>query len=298
MASNYFSKAQLKLIWKPLTAVSVWGLSFIATKFALAELDPVTIINLRLGLSIPLLGVAAWVTGRSFAVKPKQIFLTLLLSTISVIHLMIQVTGLKYTSAANTGWIIGTSPIFIIILGWVFLREKITGRQTIGIALALLGLALLISKGHLTSLSFIHGAGDLLILASCFTWGIFSVINRKISLNFPPLVSTFYMFVFMAVITLPFNLNSDSLGSVLHLSLTGWLSIAFLGLLCSGFGYALWAKSLSEMPSAKVAAFLYIEPFITFIGAWLILNEQITSVTIISGLIIMIGIALVNFNRE
>jgi len=73
--------------------------------------------------------------------------------------------------------------------------------------------------------------------------------------------------------------------------------VLFLGLFCSGFGYALWAKALSEMPSANVAAFLYIEPFITFVGAWLILGEQITLITIVSGLIIMAGIALVNFLR-
>lgn len=287
-----------RLFWKPLVSVLVWGLSFIATKYALAELDPVTIINIRLGLSIPLLGLGAYLTGKSFRIPPKQIGLVALLATISVIHLTIQVTGLRFTSAANTGWIIGTSPIFVAIMSWLFLKEKISRQQTLGILVSLTGLVLLISKGNFASLSFIKGIGDLLILASCATWGIFSVINRKLALNYSPLVSTFYLFVFMAVITLPFNLNRETFNAVLHLSARGWYAVLFLGLLCSGLGYALWAKALSEMPSANVAAFLNIEPFITFMGAWLILGEHITLITILSGLIIMVGIGIVNIRRH
>jgi drug/metabolite transporter (DMT)-like permease len=286
------------LFWKPLVSVLVWGLSFIATKYALAELDPVTIINIRLGLSIPLLGLGAYITGKSFRIQKKQIGLVALLATISVIHLTIQVTGLRYTSAANTGWIIGTSPIFIAVMGRIFLKERISRQQTWGILVSLAGLVLLISKGNLTSLSFIKGIGDLLILASCATWGIFSVINRKLSLNYSPLITTFYLFVFMAVITLPFNINSETFNAVLHLSTRGWTALLFLGLFCSGLGYALWAKALSEMPSANVAAFLNIEPFITFIGAWLILGEHITLITIVSGLVIMFGIGIVNIRRR
>ena len=285
----------MKLAWRPVTAVFFWGLSFIATKYALRELDPVLIINLRLCLAIPLLGVIAYFNNKHFGLQRKQFFLILLLASISAFHLWIQVTGLKYTSAANTGWIIGTSPIFIAILGFLLLKEKLTKKKTGGIIISLFGLVLLISKGNLTSLSFISGKGDMLVLLSCLTWGFYSVVNRKIALDYSPLISTFYMFVCMAVLTFPFNLNFASLQSIVHLSSTGWIAILFLGIFCAGLGYVLWAQALSRMNSANVAAFLYLEPFVTVLGAWFFLGEQITGVMALSGFIIMIGVALVNF---
>jgi drug/metabolite transporter (DMT)-like permease len=74
--------------------------------------------------------------------------------------------------------------------------------------------------------------------------------------------------------------------------------LLFLGLFCSGIAYVLWAQSLREMESAKVGAFLYFEPFVTVIAAWSILNENITFLTVVSGITIMCGVILVNINSK
>ena len=103
-----------------------------------------------------------------------------------------------------------------------------------------------------------------------------------------------YLFVMMAVIIIPFNLNAATVNSVVHLSLNGWISILFLGLFCSGIAYVIWAYSLRDLESAKVGAFLYFEPLITVIAAWAFLSESITLLMIISGMIITSGVILVN----
>lgn len=283
------------MTWRPIVAVFFWGLSFIATKIALREIDPMLIINLRLLLAVPLLAVIALFSRRSLKLHTRQFFLVLLLSAISVFHLWIQVTGLHYTSAANTGWIIGTTPIFIALFSFIFLKEKLVAKEFIGIGISILGLLLLISKGNLTSLSFITGKGDLLVLGSCVTWGFYSIVNRKIVLDYSPLVSIFYVFVFMAVLTFPFTMNASSFNAVMHLSAQGIYAILFLGIFCAGIAYVLWAQALNRMGSANVAAFLYLEPFVTVLGAWMFLGEHLTGVMALSGLIIMSGVALVNF---
>jgi drug/metabolite transporter (DMT)-like permease len=101
----------------------------------------------------------------------------------------------------------------------------------------------------------------------------------------------------MGLILLPFTINSEMISSVISLSFIGWISILFLGLLCSGVSYVLWAESLKEMESVKVGAFLYFEPFVTIFGAWLLLNESITLLIILSGLIITLGVILVNADK-
>ena len=275
-------------------AVIFWGSSFIATKVALKELSPESIISLRLIIASVFLFITAIVYKKDFSINLKSHGIIFILALIAVFHLLIQVTGLKYTTAANTGWIIGTAPIFMAILAAIFFREKIGLLKISGIIIAMFGLLLLIGKGNITNVDLIENKGDLLVLASAFTWGVYSMVNKKISLSYSPLMTILYLFVMMAIIIIPFNLNEASVYSVVHLSLNGWISILFLGLFCSGIAYVIWAYSLRDLESAKVGAFLYFEPLVTVLAAWILLSESITVLMILSGVIITLGVVLVN----
>ncbi len=275
-------------------AVIFWGSSFIATKVALKELSPETIISLRLIIASVFLFITAIVYKKDFSINLKSHGIIFILALIAVFHLMIQVTGLKYTTASNTGWIIGTAPIFMAILAAIFFREKIGLLKIGGIIIAMFGLLLLIGKGNITNVDLIKNKGDLLVLASAFTWGVYSMVNKKISLSYSPLMTILYLFLMMAVIIIPFNLNASTVNSVVHLSLNGWISILFLGMFCSGIAYVIWAYSLRDLESAKVGAFLYFEPLVTVLAAWVLLSESITLLMILSGIIITFGVVLVN----
>jgi len=277
-----------------LLAVIFWGTSFVATKTALLEIKPVTIIILRLLLASVLLSIIAITTKRNFSINLKSHGWILILAMIATFHLWIQVTGLQYTTASNTGWIIGTAPIFMAILGLIFFKEKITLLQLAGIFIAMFGLLLLIGNGNILNINLIKDKGDLLVLGSAFTWGVYSMVNKKISLTYSPLMTILFLFIMMAVIIIPFNLNSATFNSVLHLSLIGWICILFLGIFCSGIAYVIWARALRDMESAKVGAFLYMEPLITVFAAWFFLNETITVIMILSGLLITLGVFIVN----
>ena len=289
-------KIKLLSYWKPLTAVVVWGVSFIATKIALDELAPLSIIFLRLILASVLLAVLALYSNKKFEMNWKNHGGIFILALIASFHLWIQVTGMQYTTAANTGWIIGTAPIFMAMVGFVAFKESLSPIRIFGILLAFFGLLLLISKGDLSSIDFLSNKGDFLILASAFTWSIYSAVNKKISLSYSPLLTILFLFLMMAVIISPFTINEHSIQSVSNLSAKGWFLILFLGIFCSGVGYVLWAQALKEMDSVTVGAFLYFEPFVTVFAAWIFLSEEITFVMVLSGLIITLGVLLVNFD--
>jgi len=277
-----------------LLAVIFWGASFVATKTLLHEIKPLTIIILRLIIASILLVAIALSTNRNFSLNLKSHSWIFILALVAVFHLWIQVTGLQFTTAANTGWIIGTAPIFMAIMGLIFFKEKITLLGLFGIVLAIFGLLLLFGKGDITRIGLIENKGDLLVLGSAFTWGVYSTVNKKISLSYSPLMTILYLFLMMAIIIIPFNLNQETVSSVVHLSSLGWLMVLFLGLFCSGVSYVIWAQALRDMESAKVGAFLYLEPLVTVVTAWFFLSEEITFLMIISGLLITIGVIIVN----
>ncbi len=283
-----------KHFWKPLISVLLWGVSFIATKIALKELEPLVIVLIRQILGASLLTIIALKQKRSFIISIKDLLGILLLALIAVIHLGIQVTGLQYTSASNTGWIIGITPVFMGILGLIFFKEKISKIQLTGIVISFIGLLLLVSKGNPAEINFISNKGDFLVLGSAFTWSVYSLVGKKVTLNYSPLMTILFLFITMSFLIAPFTITHKNINAVLNLSAEGWTSILFLGFLCSGVAYVLWAKAMSEMKASAVGAFLYIEPFVTVFAAWLLLNEEITFLTMFSGIIIIIGVMLVN----
>lgn len=286
---NIFAEA-----WKPLTAVAIWGLSFIATKHVLSEIEPLVLILLRQLIGSAFLFIIALKTGRNFGISFHDFNGIVFLSLIATFHLAIQVTGLQYTSALNTGWIIGITPVFMAFLGFIFFKEKITLLQMGGIFISFIGLLTVISKGNFLSIDLISNKGDFLVLASSFTWGVYSLVNKKVSLNYSPMMTIMFLFMLMSVYISPFAITAKNINAVIHLTATSWLAISFLGVFCSGIAYVLWAQALSEMNSSKVGVFLYIEPFVTFLGSWLLLNEVISIITVIGGIGIICGVILVN----
>ncbi len=280
--------------WKPLLAVVFWGISFIATKIALNEISPEAIILLRLLIAIILLLFIALYTKKDFSISLNNHLRIFILALIAVFHLWIQITGLKYTSASNTGWIVGVTPVFMAILGFTLFKEKITTVSVLGIIIAFAGLALLMSKGFMLTIGFMSHKGDLLVLASAFTWSLYSIMNKKISVSYSPFLTILFLFLMMTVLIIPFTLNKETINAVLNLSIRGWLAILFLGIFCSGIAYVLWAQALKELEAVKVGVFLYFEPFVTVFAAWLLLAEIISYITIISGIIITLGVVLVN----
>lgn len=284
----------IRNIWKPLLAVILWGASFVATKSLLYSLSPLGIIYIRLILGVISALTIAIFRKRNFSLEKKDIKGIFILAIISTTHLWIQVTGIKYTSASNTGWIIGIVPVIMAIMGFLIYRERMSLMQFSGAFIAFSGLIILISKGDLGSINFISNYGDLLVLGSAFTWSIYSFYGRKVTLDYPPSLTILYLFITMLLLLTPITISTDFLKSVKLLSAIDWSALIFLGIFCSGIAYILWAEAMSELPANRVGAFLYLEPFVTVFTAWFLLNEQITLLMMISGIVIIIGVIMVN----
>jgi drug/metabolite transporter (DMT)-like permease len=83
-----------------------------------------------------------------------------------------------------------------------------------------------------------------------------------------------------------------------QLGLSGWLSIAFLGIFCSAVSYIFYNDGLQLLPASQVGAFLYLEPLVATLIAAAILSEQIVLATLAGGVLILFGVWLVNRRPE
>jgi drug/metabolite transporter (DMT)-like permease len=164
-----------------LFTVIVWGWTFVATKICLAYVSPAELLGLRLLIALPILLIVIIVKKVRFEFSRGDYGRILLGSLVITSHFLIQITGLQYTTATNTGWIISVTPLIMAVLSFLFLKERIGVAQVLAIAVATSGILLLMSRGDLTSLGWLRSTGDWLVLVSAHTWAIYTVVTRDLA---------------------------------------------------------------------------------------------------------------------
>ena len=278
-------------------AAVAWGVSFIATKIAVQQVNPAVVVFLRFAIGAVIM-LAILLARRQLTLPTlKEGLYYALLGFIGIsFHQWLQSTGLVTAQASTTSWIVSTSPVFIALLGWFFLKEKLGLNTIFGIMLASLGVLLVVSKGSLSSL--ISGnfgtTGDLLVLISAPNWAIFSVLSRSALKDKAALFVLFYVILFGWLFTsIPFVAAHGWL-EIAHLNTTGWLAVAFLGIGCTALAYIFWYDGLQAIPASRAGVFLYIEPLISLVVAAVLLGEAITLVALLGGGLILAGVWLVN----
>lgn len=280
-------------------AVIAWGASFIATKLALRDLDPVTVVWLRFAIGVLILGIATAIRHQfSFPQRKELLYFSILGFLGITFHQWLQSTGLVTAQASTTAWIVATTPIFIAILSWIFLHEKLNWWQISGILLAAIGVILVVSKGNILSLLTGHfgEAGDILILVSAPNWALFSILSRR---GLQQHKATQMMFFVMAIgwlFTSILFFTTGNFEDIGHMTWNSLLGVGFLGIFCSGLAYIAWYDGLQAIQASQIGAFLYLEPLVAVVVAWLILGEKLLILSLVGGVIILLGVRFVQKN--
>jgi len=285
------------LSWTAFWAVIFWGFSFIAVKVALREVHPFTLLTLRYGIGALLLLLAQYGRNKAFlkTFLYRDWIHIFLLAAVGVSGLgLLQAYGLLYTTAINSGWIIAINPIFITLAARLFLGEVITVRKISGILFGFCGIFLIISKGVFSFSLFrlTSTLGDFLVLASALAWTTFTVAGKEFISRFTPLSAVTAIMISGFLIILPLSILKGGWNNLLHLSLPTWMGIFFLGIFCSGLAYLFWYSALEKMDSSVVGMYLYLEPLVTLIGAYLLLGEEIHWITLMGGGMTLVGVYL------
>lgn len=280
-----------------LFAVIVWGASFIATKVVLLDISPIAVVWLRFAMGVIILGITVSWQGQFMLLGKSEWGYFALLGFLGItFHQWLQSNGLQTSEAGTTAWIVSTTPVFMALLGWMILKERIGWIKITGIILAFAGVLLVVSKGDLASVSVgkFGAPGDKLILVSAVNWAVFSVLSRRGLKSHSASLMMFYVMTFGWLFTSILFFSSTGLGELAELTDKGWLGILFLGVFCSGLAYIAWYDALQALSAAQTGVFLYIEPLVAVVVAFFILSEAITPISMMGGGVILFGVWLVN----
>jgi drug/metabolite transporter (DMT)-like permease len=274
-------------------AVVFWGISFVATKAALAEVPPVTLIFLRFAIAaVVLLAIVR-------ELPPRSAWPALaLMGFIGIfVHQMLQSYALTMTSATSTGWLIGVTPIWSALLSALVLRERFGFWKVLGLAGGFAGALLVVTKGDFSPsvLGRPSTTGDLLILISTVNWAVYSVLGHNTIRTLGPRRATSGTMLFGALMLAPVFVAQKGWRPIPNLTATGWSSLLFLALCCSALGYLFWYGALERLEVSRVAALLYAEPLVTFAAAALLLGERVSGIVIAGGILVLASVLIAQY---
>ncbi|MFX0106088.1 MAG: DMT family transporter [Candidatus Hodarchaeota archaeon] len=195
------------------------------------------------------------------------------------------------------------APVMISILALIFFSEKLNKFKIIGFIIASIGGFLLLTGGNLQNITpeSPNFLGYMFALMTPIFWAIYSTITKKIVKNNSSNRINKYI-SYMAVIELLILviINNEFITFVQNfLNPILFLSSIYLGVGCYIIGYYIWQYSQSRLKSAKVASFLYAEPFLTLVFSILLQRSDVVVIwNILGGIIVLIAVLIINFERE
>lgn len=265
-----------------------WGLNFPATAIALEHYPPLLMVAMRFTLlAIPTM----------ILVPRPQVPLRWLIGTALAMNVM-QFSFLYLAMAAGmpsglASLVLQASAPFTVLIAGFWLRERITRRQLVGIAFAVLGLAAIaVYRAQVAALLPV-----VLTLCGALGWGLGNVCSRRAQAP-KPLHFTLWMSVVPPIPMFLLSLTVEGWDRIRAALTTAFtrsalpadLGLLYVVLIATVVGYGLWNSLLARHPSNQVAPFSMLVPIVGVLSSWLIFGELIPLPELIAGAAVVGGV--------
>lgn len=264
--------------------VLAWGSNFSAMEIALRHLPPFLLVGLRFAILLPLLLVLK----RPALPWRKIVAIGALINMGQFAFLF---AALRADATAGlASLLIQTQAPLTILLSFLVFGERITTAQSLGLAVAVAGLAIFAANagGNVT------GLGLVLILCGAFSWSLGNLVLKRTG----P-VNTLALFVWASLVPpLPMLALSRAiegpspLATIAALPAEGWAAVIYVALASTVLGYSLWGALLARHPAARVTPFALLVPVVGVAVASIVLGERPDPLDWLGGAVILTGLAL------
>ncbi len=269
-------------------AVIFWAGSFTATRIALTELPPSTIVWIRMASGFILLF--------PFCLRlfPKKItmgeirLLVLMALFQPCLYFLLEANALRFTTASQAGVISSTVPMFVAVLSAVFLGEKTGKTAMAGLAVSVLGVAWLTFGSGADAKAANPALGNIMELGAMVCAAGYMVLTRRLSANFNPWVLT--------LIQVASGVLFFSGGAVdaFHAEWSGRVitAVVYLGVFVTVGAFGLYNWGISKIPATRAAVFINLVPVFAVFMGWGILGESLGVSQLAGSAVIAAGVFL------
>lgn len=266
-----------------------WAGNYVFGEMVTREISPISLTFFRWAFAVLPLIALAWLVERpDWRAAWREWKLHLLQSVLGLTgYTLLLYAALGLTGAVNASVISAINPATIALGAAIFLHERLNRVQSLGIAVAFVGVSVVLTGGDLGQLiEHGFGVGDLLVIGSVIAWTVYSLISRR--LETPPITATSVQAVFAVVTMLPLIAFT---GVSLPSTTGGALGLAYIVVFPSMAGYALWNIGASRVGPARAGIFLNLLPVFTVLIA-LAFGATLEVPALVGGAVVIVGVWL------
>jgi len=286
------SKSRTGVYFSVILAMIFWGCTFVAFKYANESFRPITIVILRLFVSIFFLFGFAILFKRLGRIKKKDqkwfLFLALLEP---FFYFLGEAYGLTMVTATVGSVIISTIPLFVPFAAYFLFRERLTLMNRIGLVISFGGVLMVIltkSQGLVA-----EPKGILLMFVAVFSAVGYTMVVKRLADDYNPITITAYQSLYGLIMFVPlfliFELPDIGLRSA---STSSLLAVTYLGVFGSGICFILITIGIRELGAAKANVFGNLIPVVTAILSFLLLKESMPFLKILGILVAIAGLLM------
>ena len=269
--------------------ILLWASSFAAVRAGLQAFTPGHIALFRFLIASVLLAVFTLIT-RIKLPKLKDIPVIFLLGFLGIAAFhTAQNYGQVTVTAGSAAMIVSSVPIFTAMLATIFLGEKLKLWGWLGIFISFLGVYL-IALGEREGVKFAPGV--IVLLLAAIIAATYFVLQKPYLTRYSALQLVTYMIWAGTLFLLVFT--PGLIEEVTNAPIEATVATIYLGIFPSAVAYVTWSYALSRAPASIVASFLYLQPVLAIIIAWIWLNEIPVLIAITGGVVTILGVFLVN----
>lgn len=268
-----------------ITVPMIWGAGFTVAKGTFDQFPPIFLMGMRFSIAALVL---IWF------VKPMwdragRLFLAALVG--GMLAYSLQFTGLNGMDASTAVLIVQLEVVFVSLFAGIFFKDKLAWQQWIAMAFAILGVALIAGEPRIQSnpLPFI------LVIAGGIIWAGGQILIKSIGqVGGLRLIAWFSAFAGPQLLIASFIVEDGQWSAVQSASWGGWVAVAYLALIMTATGYALWFRLIGIYRMNQIIPFILLVPVTSIIGSVLFLGEHLTPYVLIGGAIVLASVGFIH----
>ena len=216
-----------------------------------------------------------------------------------VISQTLTAEALKFTTPVYFSLVAALTPIAVMILAAIFLKERISGLKIVGVVMGIGGALLMLYFSWTSGAGSDDLLGISLAVLSVLTWAIYLIITRKVSAKYSAVTQMKYFFLISAVVMLPIALMEPQ--QRLYSAEWGWsgvLEMAFIVLFATGLGYFLIPYAMKFLRATTVSIYTNIQPVVASLVAIAVGQDYLTWDKPVAAILVLLGAYIVTIVPE
>ena len=274
-----------------LISTVLFSLSFIWSKQALVYLSPSMLVLARVTVALVGVGSFAWATGRLQRLSRRDAGLFALLAAAEPVgYFLFETSGILYVTPTLACIIIAMIPALAPLLAWVLTGERVAGREWVGLAMGLAGVAMVALADGTDHLGG-QLIGILLMFGAVVTALVYTLMVRRLSQRFNSFSIVAWQNVFSFVYLVPIVMLFDfERVSALEFSWAWAAPVLTLGVLCSSIAFILYATGLRELGVMRTSLYINLMPGMTAVASVFVLGEGLPLMKVGGILLAVVGL--------